>query len=126
MTAQTDSKSRVALIWIARVVPAAILLMASFTKLTGAADAVALFTLLGVEPWGRVLLGMVELVTAGLLLWPRSTRFGALLGVGLMTGALATHVFKIGITYGGDPSLFIMALLVLAGSVATLALQRHT
>jgi hypothetical protein len=115
----------VVLIWLARVVPAAILLLASLSKLTGAADAVTLFTLLRVEPWGRILLGAVELITAALLLWPRSSRYGALLGIGLMTGALGTHLFKIGITYGGDASLFIMALTVLGGCIASLALQRR-
>ena len=117
-------KARVALTWLAQVVAAAILGMASLAKLTSAPDAVALFTLLGVEPWGRFLLGSVELLTALLLLWPKSAVVGGGLGVVLMLGAIATHLFRIGITYGGDASLFLMATIVLLASAATVTLRR--
>jgi hypothetical protein len=117
-------KARVGLAWLAQVVAAAILGMASFAKLTSAPDAVALFTVLGVEPWGRFLLGAVELLTAVLLLWPKWAVVGGGFGVVLMLGAIATHVLRIGITYGGDPSLFLMATIVLLASAATVILRR--
>jgi hypothetical protein len=117
-------KTRVGLSWLAQVVAAAILGLAAFSKLTSAPDAVALFTPLGVEPWGRFLLGAIELLTAVLLLWPKSAVVGGVLGVVLMLGAIATHLFRIGITYGGDPSLFLMATVVLLASVATVTLRR--
>lgn len=98
--------------------------MAAFAKLTSASDAVALFTLLGVEPWGRFLLGSVELLTVLLLLWPKSAVIGGLIGTALMIGAIGTHLFRIGITYGGDPSLFVMACVVLLASGATVLLAR--
>jgi len=119
------SKARAALTWLPQVVAAVILGMAGLSKLTSAPDAVALFTLLGVEPWGRFLLGATELLAAVLLLWPPSAVLGGGLGVVLMLGAIATHVFRIGIAYGGDPSLFLMAVTVLVCSVATVALRRR-
>lgn len=120
-----SSKSRVILSWLSRLLAAAILGMAGFMKVTGASDAVALFTFLGVEPWGRFLLGSVELLTALLLLWPKSAVAGALIGGTLMIGAIGTHLFRIGITYGGDPSLFVMAWVVLLASGATIVLSRE-
>jgi putative oxidoreductase len=117
-------KARLTLTWLAQVVAAAVLGMAAISKLASAPDAVALFSVLGAEPWGRFLLGTVELLTALLLLWPRSAVAGGALGVVLMMGAIGTHVFKIGITYGGDPSLFLMACVVLLSSAATVVLRR--
>src|SRR6266850_6319646 len=97
-------------VWLAQLVAAVILGSAGLGKLTGNHDAVVLFTTLGVEPWGRVTLGTVEVATALLLLWPRTAGWAALLAMVLMTGAIATHLFKIGVVYNGDASLFVMAL----------------
>jgi uncharacterized membrane protein YphA (DoxX/SURF4 family) len=121
----TDSKALRTLSWAARLIAAAILAMAGVTKLSGAPDAIALFTLLGVEPWGRLGLGTVELFTAVLLLPPRTARLGGLGGAGLMTGAILTHLLKIGVSYGGDPSLFIMALVTLVAAGTTAYLHRR-
>ncbi|MDH4046203.1 MAG: DoxX family protein [Gemmatimonadota bacterium] len=110
--------------WIVRLVPAAILAMAAIPKLTSAPDAVALFSIVGVEPWGRFALGAVELTTTILLVVPRTFRVGAVIGVVLMAGAIGAHLLKLGIFYGGDPSLFIMAVVAFAGSAAVLWLHR--
>ncbi len=111
MTPSTLSRPWTVVAWVAQIVAAAILLMVATTRLTSAPDAVALFTTLGVEPWGRLALGVTELATG-------------LLGLVLMTGAIGIHLFKIGIMYHGDPSLFVMALLVLVGSGTTAYLYR--
>jgi hypothetical protein len=100
--------------------------MAGVAKLTAAADPVALFTILGVEPWGRFLVGALEVLATLLLLWPTMAVYGASLGAVVMVGALGTHVFKIGIAYGGDPSLFIMACVVLSACAATVWLRTRT
>ena len=120
-----SARTTAVLTWVAQLVAAAILGMAATSKLTGASDAIALFTLLGVEPWGRLTLGSAELGTALLLLWPRTALLGGFLGTTLMLGAIATHLFRIGISYGGDPSLFLTACLVLAASVVTILLRRR-
>jgi len=119
-------RTRTVLSWVAQLVAAAILGMAGVSKLTGAADSVALFTLLGAEPTGRLALGSVELVATLLLLWPARAVIGASLGAFLMVGAIGTHLFRIGINYGGDPSLFIMACVVLISCGATIGLRRGT
>jgi hypothetical protein len=115
---------RTGLSWAVRLFAAAILGMAGVMKVVGASDPVALFTLLGAEPWGRVLVGSLEVLTTALLLWPRTAVYGGMLGFCLMLGAIGTHLLRIGVTYGGDPSLFITACLVLAATAATIVLNR--
>jgi hypothetical protein len=117
-------RHRIILAWITKLIAAAILGMAGVSKLAGAEDSVALFTLLGAEPLGRLLLGVVELAATALLLWPARAVAGAMVGVVLMVGAIGTHLTRIGINYGGDPSLFIMACVTLAACAATIWLGR--
>jgi uncharacterized membrane protein YphA (DoxX/SURF4 family) len=65
------------------------------------------------EPWGRVGIGALELVASILILIPRATVFGAVMGLGLMSGALFFHLTKLGIVVMDDSGqLFIYALLV--------------
>lgn len=122
----TSSRIRSALPWIPQLVAAGILGMAGLSKLAGATDSIALFTLLGVEPWGRVLVGVLEGVATLLLLWPQRARIGAGLGAALMVGAIGTHLLKLGITYGGDPTLFLMACVVLGACAVTLRRRQPT
>jgi putative oxidoreductase len=97
-----------------RIVVAIILLQTLFFKFTGHEESVVLFTKLGVEPVGRIATGVIELVASLLILWRRTTWVGALLGIGLMIGAVASHLLVIGIESAGDGGqLFGMAWLVL-------------
>jgi uncharacterized membrane protein YphA (DoxX/SURF4 family) len=97
-------------IWILRLVPAIILLQTLYFKFTAHPQSVKLFTEIGMEPYGRIGTGIVELIAAMLLLIPRFTGYGAILGLIMMTGALYFHLTKIGIYFDGDPVLFIYAL----------------
>lgn len=100
--------------WILRIIPAVILLQTLYFKFGGHPDSIDLFSQLGVEPWGRIGTGVMELIASILLLIPKLTRYGALLGIGLMFGAIASHLFVIGISHAGDGgALFGMAVLVL-------------
>ena len=73
------------------------------------------------EPWGRIGTGVMELIASILILIPRTTAVGALLAIGLMSGALFFHVTTLGIEVLGDGGqLFIYALLVLFSSLALL------
>ena len=100
--------------YIARLIAAIILLQTLFFKFSGHPDSVALFTILGAEPYGRIGLGVVELVAALWLLAPRRSDlnlYGALLSTGLMVGALLAHVVVLGIHFRGDNgTLFYLAV----------------
>jgi uncharacterized membrane protein YphA (DoxX/SURF4 family) len=100
-------------VWILRVVPAIILLQTLFFKFTAAPESVYIFSTLGLEPWGRIFVGILELIAAILLLTPRTTLAGACLSMGLMGGAIFSHLTKLGIVVQNDGGeLFILALIV--------------
>ena len=99
------------IIWILRLLPAVIMLQTLFFKFTAQPESVQLFKLLNMEPWGRIGTGVMELIAAGLILYPKTTVYGAGLGLGLMAGAIFFHLTKLGIDFGGDYTLFIYAVI---------------
>jgi uncharacterized membrane protein YphA (DoxX/SURF4 family) len=99
-------------IWALRLLAAVIMLQTLYFKFTGHEQSVALFTQLGMEPWGRIGTGVLELIASILILYPRTTGWGAGLGLGLMSGAIFFHLTKLGIVFGGDAVLFIYAVIV--------------
>jgi hypothetical protein len=113
--------------WMDRIlcgIAAVILLQTLFFKFTAAPESVAIFEQLGLEPYGRIGIGVLELIAAVLLLIPRWSVFGAVLGGLLMGGALMSHVTKLGFS-GEMGSLALLALIVLACCVALLIRQRE-
>jgi hypothetical protein len=108
-----------------RLVAAAILLQTLFFKFSGAEESVWIFQQLGIEPWGRLGSGVAELLCAVLLIFPKTAWLGALGGLSVMSGALVSHLFILGIEVKGDGGLlFILALVVFICCAVTLWLQR--
>ena len=100
-------------IWIVKLVAVIILLQTLFFKFTGAEESVYIFTKLGIEPYGRIGSGIVELIASILILIPRTTLVGALLGLGTMLGAIFSHLFVLGIEVKNDEGeLFTLAIIV--------------
>ncbi|CAN5462868.1 DoxX family protein [soil metagenome] len=98
---------------ILRIAVAIILLQTLYFKFGGAEESVYIFTKTGMEPWGRIGSGIVELIASILLLWPTTIAFGALLALGTMSGAIFFHLTLLGIEVKGDGGLlFYMALFV--------------
>jgi putative oxidoreductase len=117
----------VALDWIVRIVAAVILLQTLFFKFTGAPESVYIFTTLGAEPWGRIGSGIAELVASAMLLWSGSAGIGGLLAMGLMAGAVGSHLTTLGIEVQGDGGLlFALACLVFLCGAATVWLHRDS
>ncbi len=113
-------------IWILRLLAAAILLQTLFFKFTAAEESVYIFTQTGMEPWGRIGIGIMELIAALLILYPKTTVYGALMAIGLMAGAIFFHITKLGIVVKNDGGqLFVYALLVLLSSTALLIIYRQ-
>jgi len=112
--------------WALRIVPAVILLQTLFFKFTAHPQSVELFEKLNAEPYGRIGIGILELIAGVLLLIPKTTRFGALLSVGLMVGAIGSHLFILGIEVMGDGGfLFILALVVFITSLINVLLNKN-
>jgi len=96
-----------------RIAAATILLQTLYFKFTGAEESVYIFSTLGAEPWGRLASGVVELLTAVLLILPRTAPMGGLLALGVMSGAILSHLTVLGIAVRGDGGLlFALAVLV--------------
>jgi len=111
--------------WILQIVVALILFQTLFFKFTGAEESKYIFTRLGMEPWGRIGSGVVELFAVILLLYPRTTTLGAILSAGVISGAIFSHLTKLGIVVKEDGGLlFILALTVFVGSIAILVIRR--
>ncbi len=120
-----SNKTTTLVSWSLRIIAAFILLQTLYFKFSAHPESVALFTKLGVEPWGRIATGVIELITAILLILPATKAFGALSAVGVMLGAIASHIFVVGIESNNDGGqLFYMALLVLICSLIVLWMHR--
>lgn len=98
--------------WILRLIAAFIMLQTLYFKFTAQPESVQLFTTLGMEPWGRIGIGVGELIASILILIPRTTLMGAIMGLGLMSGAIFFHLTKLGVYFGGDAVLFGYAVTV--------------
>ena len=111
--------------WIFQLIAAAILSQTLFFKFTGAEESKHIFTVLGVEPWGRIGSGMVELVAVALLVTNRYAVHGALLSLGVMSGALLGHLTRLGVVVQDDGGLlFALAVTVFGASAIVVWLRR--
>lgn len=119
-------KSNKIFIWVLRLLPAVIMLQTLYFKFTAHPQSVKLFTILEMEPWGRIGVGVLELIAAVLLFINRTVLLGALLGAGLMCGAIFFHLSnsQVGIYFDGDPLLFIYALITLVCCAALVVIYR--
>ena len=119
-------KTKVILSWVFQLIAAVILFQTLFFKFTGAEESVYIFSTLGIEPWGRIASGMAELLAVVLLLVPRTVTLGALLSLGVISGAIVSHLTKLGIVVKDDGGLlFALAVTVFLCSLAILALRRQ-
>ncbi len=108
--------------WVLQIIAALIMLQTLYFKFSGAAESIYIFSTIGIEPWGRYLTGFVELVAGVALLTRKWNYIGGILGIGLMAGAIFSHLTVLGIEVQGDGGyLFILALVVLTcSSIVTL------
>jgi putative oxidoreductase len=119
-------KLKLLLHWLPRLIAALIMLQTLFFKFTGSAESVFIFTSVGMEPYGRIGVGILELIASVLILIPRTAWLGAALALGLMGGAIMMHFTMLGIEVQGDGGqLFVYALIVAICSGITL-LQNKT
>jgi hypothetical protein len=120
------SKFQVIVYWIARGLAALILLQTLYFKFTASPESVYIFRTVGMEPWGRIGVGVLELTASVLILISATAWLGATLALALMAGALGMHLTWLGIEVRGDGGqLFIYALIVAVCSVYVLWTNRE-
>jgi uncharacterized membrane protein YphA (DoxX/SURF4 family) len=113
--------------WVAQIGVTVILAQTLFFKFTYAPETQVIFGPRGGRP-AATAVGIAELLCVILLLVPRTAAVGAVLSLLVISGAIFTHLTSLGIqiidpaTGEGDGGLlFILALLVAAGSLVVLA-----
>jgi uncharacterized membrane protein YphA (DoxX/SURF4 family) len=114
--------------WGCRIAVAIILLQTLYFKFTGAEESKYIFTtLMGAEfeAYGRIGSGIIELAAAVLLLIPATAWLGALLALGTISGAIFSHLTKLGIVVKDDGGLlFGLAIAVFVASAFLLLVHR--
>lgn len=120
------NKTTVIVLWVCRIVAAVIMLQSLFFKFSAAPESVYIFSTLGLEPVGRIGSGVGELIASILLLIPATSWLGALMGLGVISGAIFFHLSKLGIEIQGDGGqLFIYAVLVFISCAIVAWISRH-
>lgn len=119
------TKTLLAASWVLQLLAAIILLQTLFFKFTGSEESKYIFSTLGAEPWGRIGSGVVELIAAVLLLHPRWAAVGAAISLAVISGAIMSHLTKLGIVVKDDGGLlFCLAITVMFSSTGVLVLRR--
>lgn len=110
---------------ILRIVVAVILIQTLRFKFTGHEDSIYIFTKVGLEPVGRIGIGIAELIAGILLLIRKTAWLGALMTIGIIGGAVMMHLTILGIDIKGDGGvLFYTALTTFALSLIVLFFYR--
>lgn len=110
-----------------RIVVAIILVQTLRYKFTAHPDSVYIFTKVGLEPYGRIGIGVLELIAAILILIPKTIWLGSLLSLGIISGAILIHLTGLGIEINGDGGfLFYLGILVFVLSFILLWMNRKS
>lgn len=114
--------------WLLRTTAAAIMLQTLYFKFTGAPESVYIFSTLGIDPWGRIGSGVVELIASLLILLPSTVIWGALLSMAVISGAIFAHLTILGIALtlvDDHGELFALAVIVFVCSAGVAILHCH-
>jgi len=113
-------------VWGCRLVACGILFQTLFFKFSGAPESIYIFDTLGVGDFGRYGAGASELIAGILLILPKFTKVGSIMAVGIMAGAIVSHLAILGIEVQGDGGLlFGLAILVLTCAVLNFFLTKE-
>jgi putative oxidoreductase len=128
----TLSRPQTIVSWLLQLTVAGILLQTLFFKFTGAEESVYIFSTAGqfvhvpaLEPWGRIGSGVVELIASLLLLVPATASLGAVVTMGVLGGAILSHLLILGIEVKADSGLlFGLAVIAFVGAAIVLVIRR--
>ena len=126
----TITKTQNLISWALQIVVAIILFQTLFFKFTGAEESKYIFTTLGIEPWGRLGSGVLELIAVICLFIPSTVTYGAILAMGATGVAILSHLTKLGIVVKNSNGmndgglLFTLAIVTFISSVVILLIRR--
>ena len=108
-----------------RIIIAIILIQTLRFTFTGHPDSVLIFSKVGLEPYGRIGLGILELIAGVLLLIRKHVWLGALITLGVLAGAILMHLTSLGVEINNDKgALFITAIITFLLSADVLYMYR--
>jgi uncharacterized membrane protein YphA (DoxX/SURF4 family) len=106
---------------VLKIVAAFIMLQTLFFKFSGAQQSIELFTTIAGdnEAYMRIGTGILELIASILLFIPKKTWLGAFLTIGLMGGAIMSHITILGIVHNNDGGVLFSgaAITFLSGAI---------
>ncbi len=105
---------------VLRIVVAVILIQTLRFKFLGHPDSIYIFETVGLEPFGRIGIGVIELVAGILLIIRKTVWIGALLSLGVIGGAIFMHLTNLGIEIQDDGGLLFgtaVITFILAGII---------
>jgi uncharacterized membrane protein YphA (DoxX/SURF4 family) len=110
---------------ILRVIVAFILIQTLRFKFTAHPDSVYIFEKVNLEPYGRISIGIIELMAGVLLLIPKTVWLGATFTIIVISGAIFMHLTILGIEINNDGGmLFITAIITFLSSIIILHYYR--
>lgn len=108
-----------------RIIVAVILIQTLRFKFTAHPDSVYIFETVGLEPIGRIGIGIIELIAGILLLIPKTVWAGATITIGVIGGAIMMHLTQLGIEVKNDGGvLFYTAIATFLLSLSILYMYR--
>lgn len=113
-------------IFILRILIAVIYLQTLFFKFTGAEESKFIFSKLGLEPEGRIFAAVMELIVSLMMFYPKTFLLGNILSLGIISGAIFSHIFILGIEIQNDSGfLFILANTIFISNLIILFFNRN-
>ena len=105
--------------WVFQIIAAIILAMAAYEKFSGNPLIGSVFDQLKMGDSGKKLIGIIEAISAIMLITTNLCHFGALLGLGTMLGALIAHATILGISVNNDGGMMVglMSLNIICCSI---------
>jgi uncharacterized membrane protein YphA (DoxX/SURF4 family) len=111
------SRTRGIVVWVLRILLAALFLFAGVSKLLGLGNMVSEFETVGLGQWFRYLTGILEIIGVVSILAPRVSVYGAVLLLCIDVGAFVAQVTRL----HGD---WIHTIVIGAALVAVIFLQQ--
>jgi len=106
---------RAVVLWILQILSAVLLMGPAWSKITSSSNSIELFQTLGMEPYGRFIIGIIECGAILCLLLPKMHTIGALMSVSIMIGALIAHTTHLG--FGDNPMGIMMVVNLISSSL---------
>lgn len=104
--------------WVIRLTISAILIQTLYFKFTAHPDSVLIFSKLNLEPFGRIGLGIIELITAVLILINSTKIIGLLSSLVIIMGAIFSHILILGFSISNDGGvLFSLAIIIYLANI---------